>query len=290
SHNLPAWPATTWSRRRGRVYHEPSPGSTSQDGPGRLGSPSHHPAAAAAVGDVGPAPTTDPPGGAGRRARGWDRGGARSYSDARTAPRRRPHRSPGADTGCQGPDQEGLVTEVPEHLLRRSQERRAAMGLGPEPGDAGGGDAPAASDAASSAPAAAAAPEAPAGSAPLPVPPKPADAPPPPKPPFVEAAERRKRVPMWALPVLAALPVWAFLYAGTLDPKTSAASDPVEAGAAIYSERCASCHGGSGGGGVGPALADGAVLETFADPAAQVEWVALGSEGFLEAGTYGDTG
>lgn len=179
------------------------------------------------------------------------------------------------------------MTEVPEHLLRRSQERRAAMGLGPEPGDAGGGDTPAASDAASSAPAAAA-PETPAGSAPLPVPPKAADAPPPPKAPFVEAAERRKRVPMWALPVLAALPVWAFLYAGTLDPKTSAASDPVTAGAAIYSERCASCHGGTGGGGVGPALADGAVLETFGDAADQVAWVSGGSEAFLEAGTYGD--
>lgn len=182
------------------------------------------------------------------------------------------------------------MTEVPEHLLRRSQERRAAMGLGPEPGDAGGGDAPAESAASSSAPAAPAAPEAPAGSAPLPVPAKEADAPPPPAPPFVEAAERRKRVPVWALPVLAALPVWAFLYVGTLDPKTSAASDPVTAGAAIFSERCASCHGATGGGGVGPQLSDGMVLETFADPADQIEWVSLGSEGFLEAGVYGDAG
>jgi mono/diheme cytochrome c family protein len=164
------------------------------------------------------------------------------------------------------------------------------MGLGPEPGDAGGGDAPAESAASSSAPAAPAAPEAPAGSAPLPVPAKEADAPPPPAPPFVEAAERRKRVPVWALPVLAALPVWAFLYVGTLDPKTSAASDPVTAGAAIFSERCASCHGATGGGGVGPQLSDGMVLETFADPADQIEWVSLGSEGFLEAGVYGDAG
>ena len=180
------------------------------------------------------------------------------------------------------------MTEVPEHLLRRSKERRAAMGLGPEPGDAGGGDAPAES-AASAAPATAAAPEAPAGAAPLPVPPKAEDAPPPPPAPFVEAAQRRKRVPMWALPVLVALPLWAFLYVGTLDPVTSAASDPVTAGAAIYTERCASCHGATGGGGVGPQLSDGMVLETFSDPADMVEWVSGGSEAFLEAGTYGDT-
>jgi mono/diheme cytochrome c family protein len=77
---------------------------------------------------------------------------------------------------------------------------------------------------------------------------------------------------------------------GTLDPKQSAASDPVAAGAAIYTERCASCHGATGGGGVGPQLSDGMVLETFADPADQAEWVSLGSEGFIDEGTYGDPG
>ena len=179
------------------------------------------------------------------------------------------------------------MTEVPEHLLRRSQERRAAMGLGPEPGDAGGGDAPAESASAAASPAA---PEAPAGSAPVPVPPKEADPPAPPPPPFVEAAQRRKRIPVWAIPVLAGLPVWAALYVGTLEPQTSAASDPVTAGAAIYAERCASCHGANGGGGVGPALDGGSVVEAFADPADQVEWVAGGSEAFLEAGVYGDDG
>lgn len=181
------------------------------------------------------------------------------------------------------------MTEVPEHLLRRSQERRAAMGLGPEPGDAGDA-APASESAASSTEveASSAAPPAPAGAAPLPVPPKDPDPPAAPPAPYVEAAERRKRIPIWALPVLASLPVWAFLYAGTLEPKTSAASDPVTAGADIYAARCASCHGATGGGGVGPQLSDGAVLETFAEPADMVEWVAGGSEAFLEAGVYGD--
>jgi mono/diheme cytochrome c family protein len=163
------------------------------------------------------------------------------------------------------------------------------MGLGPEPG--AGDAAPAASESAagSTEVAAAAAPAAPAGSAPLPVPAKDPDPAPAPPAPYVEAAERRKRIPIWALPVLASLPVWAFLYAGTLDPKTSAASDPVTAGAAIFAERCASCHGATGGGGVGPQLSDGMVLETFADPADQVAWVTGGSEAFLEAGVYGDT-
>lgn len=180
------------------------------------------------------------------------------------------------------------MTEVPEHLLRRSKERRAALGLGPEPSDAdaapAGGEAAPAGDAA---PAAAPAEAAPA-KAPVPVPAEP-DPPPPPPAPYVVAAERRKRIPMWALPVLLALPLWGLIYATTLEPQTDAASDPVTAGAAIYSSRCASCHGANGGGGVGPQLSDGMVLETFADPADQAEWVSLGSEGFLEEGTYGDT-
>jgi mono/diheme cytochrome c family protein len=163
------------------------------------------------------------------------------------------------------------------------------MGLGPEPGGAGDA-APASESAAGSTEVAAtsSAPAAPAGTAPLPVPPKDPDPPAAPPAPYVEAAERRKRIPIWALPVLASLPVWAFLYAGTLDPKTSAASDPVTAGAAIFAERCASCHGATGGGGVGPQLSDGLVLETFADPADQIAWVSGGSEAFLEAGVYGD--
>lgn len=183
------------------------------------------------------------------------------------------------------------MTEVPEHLLRRSKERRAAMGQGPDPADAGDAAASApSSESAAASTEVEAAPAAPAGAAPQPI--APTEPPPPPKPPapYLEAAERRKRIPLWALPVVAALPVWAFLYVGTLDPKQSATSDPVAAGAAIYTERCASCHGATGGGGVGPPLADGAVIETFAEPADQAEWVSLGSEGFVAEGVYGDTG
>jgi mono/diheme cytochrome c family protein len=42
-----------------------------------------------------------------------------------------------------------------------------------------------------------------------------------------------------------------------------------QAGAAIYSTRCAGCHGTDGGGGFGPALANGIVAERFPDPADQ---------------------
>lgn len=37
----------------------------------------------------------------------------------------------------------------------------------------------------------------------------------------------------------------------------------------VYSRRCANCHGSSGGGGTGPKLSDGDVLEAYPDPAEQ---------------------
>ena len=107
------------------------------------------------------------------------------------------------------------MTEVPEHLLARSRERRAALGLGGE-----GGAAP---EAASAAPDAGgsevekAAPVAPAkvaASTPAVATPKEPE----PVPPYVEAAIRRKRVPYWAMPVIAFLPIWGVLYAQSLTP------------------------------------------------------------------------
>jgi mono/diheme cytochrome c family protein len=177
------------------------------------------------------------------------------------------------------------VTEVPEHLLKRSQERRAALGLGG--GEAA--DAPAAAPAAETSSTEVET----AGAAPPAAPPPPPEevAPPPPEPvaPHVEAALRRRRVPVWALPVLLSLPVWAWIYASTLEPPSLGESDPLAVGEGIYTSNCATCHGASGGGGVGPALSGGAVLEAFPDPADHIEWVELGSEGFLADGrsTYG---
>lgn len=50
-------------------------------------------------------------------------------------------------------------------------------------------------------------------------------------------------------------------------------------GAVIYAGACASCHGADGGGGIGPALAGGAVVEAFPDVADQITIVAEGQGG-----------
>ena len=155
-------------------------------------------------------------------------------------------------------------------------------------GDAGGGTAGTPADSApSTAVAATAAPPAVAAAAPTEIEP----ARPAPVAPYVEAALRRKRVPLWAVPVLAALPIWAFIYAATLEPPSLGESDPLAFGEAVYTSNCATCHGPTGGGGVGPQLAGGSVLQTFADPVDQIDWINKGSQGSLDAGatTYGDT-
>ena len=178
------------------------------------------------------------------------------------------------------------MTEVPEHLLRRSKERREALGLSsgdPASGDAGAAPAPAAASAAE--PAA----EAPAAAAPAPaapVEPEPA-APAPPPPPYVQAAQRRSRIPVWAMPVVALLPVWAFVYAATLDTGGGETGGPLALGAEVYSGNCASCHGASGGGGTGPQLSGGEVVKTFPDAAEMLAFVKQGSAPIKGEG-YGD--
>ena len=180
------------------------------------------------------------------------------------------------------------MTEVPEHLLRRSKERRAALGL-----DGGGGDGGDATPPAP--PAAAGEPAEPAGDVPAVAaatttpapPPVPVEAPPPPVPPYVVAAVTRPKVPRWAVPVLAVLPIWALIYAGTMTAGEAGITDPVLAeGEELYSANCAACHGANGEGGTGRPLHDGDVLLTFPDPAEHIAWVVNGSPA---SGTpYGD--
>lgn len=177
------------------------------------------------------------------------------------------------------------MTEIPEHLLQRSKERRAALtGEGggdaaPSPGEESA--APAKAESAAPAPAAAAAP---AVAEPEPEPE--------PTPPWVEAAQSRKKVPWWAAAALSILPFFFIVYAWTLGEPTNE-EGPLAIGNELYngSAGCAGCHGGGGGGGVGPAMAGGAVVETFPQPADMVTWVALGSAGYQDAGftTYGAT-
>jgi mono/diheme cytochrome c family protein len=49
--------------------------------------------------------------------------------------------------------------------------------------------------------------------------------------------------------------------------------------AQLYRSNCAGCHGGDGGGGIGPQLRDGAVLSAFKDAAGEVSFVKSGGSG-----------
>jgi mono/diheme cytochrome c family protein len=126
---------------------------------------------------------------------------------------------------------------------------------------------------------------------PAPAPATPAEEapPPPPKPvpAYVQAAQRRRRIPYWAMPVLAGLPLWAYVFVSTLSPPPVEA-DPVTLGGEIYtSAGCSGCHGGNGAGtGAVPALAEGAVLDTWPDFRDQMMWVRMGTDGWLGP-TYG---
>jgi len=169
------------------------------------------------------------------------------------------------------------VTEIPEHLLKRSRERRAALGLG--------GDEAAAPAEASSAPspaATAATPAVPAAAAPRPARAAPA-APPPrkPDPPYVAAAKRRRRIPFWAMPVVGLLPLWAYMYARGLEPPSKALGGPLGQGQAIFTSKCSSCHGAHGEGGVGYPLADGAVDKSFDKIADQLTFVYTGNKPYV---------
>lgn len=173
------------------------------------------------------------------------------------------------------------MTEIPEHLLERSRARRAALGLGG--GESGAAPAPAAKaeDAAPAESKAAAAP-AKGAAAPAPVAAK--------KPevelsPYAKAAIARKKIPFWAVPVLLFLPLWGFLYWGTLDPPSEDAAGLGAEGAALYSARCATCHGASGGGGAGPELIT--VNQTFPDYESHVWWVVNGSSAVPLGSGYG---
>jgi mono/diheme cytochrome c family protein len=167
------------------------------------------------------------------------------------------------------------VTEIPEHLLKRSQERRAAIGGEEAPA----ADAAPAGESVEPADAPAAATPAVPAAAPVEVPP------PPPAPvrPEVAAALRRRKIPFWAMPVLAGLPLWAYVYQATLEPPPAGEDNPVALGEHVYGG-CASCHGATGGGGVGPALTS--VLATWPDYRDHMMWVRLGSAGW-PADTYG---
>jgi mono/diheme cytochrome c family protein len=181
------------------------------------------------------------------------------------------------------------MTEVPEHLLRRSRERRAALGLG---GGDEGGETPTDEEKPAAAPATTgeAAPAAPSGP-PARQPPAAPPAPPPPKPdpPFVAAAKSRARIPWWALAALSLMPIWAFMYVRALTEPPEVASGPLGVGAESYGS-CSSCHGTNGEGGSGRQLSEEEVLKTFPQIEDQIRFVYWGTAEYNQEGveSYGN--
>ena len=185
------------------------------------------------------------------------------------------------------------MTEIPEHLLKRSRDRRAALGDGEASGgDEGGAGASAESGPAESAPAASApavrAETAPAAAAPAAAPAVVDEAPSPIM--LADEAVRRTRIPIWAVPVLVLLPFWAFLYAGAFGERGHEGPvDPLELGREVYARAgCAACHGSAGEGGTGPALAGDDAEKTFPDAADHEQWVREGSATKAIGTAYGD--
>jgi hypothetical protein len=181
------------------------------------------------------------------------------------------------------------VTEIPEHLLKRSRDRRAALGLGGDDAAASGGDAPAATPATTGAatPADAPPPSGPVGrkaAAAQPPPP-----PPKPDPPYIAAAKSRKKIPFWAMMALSLMPLWLFMYVRSLTEPPAVATGPLGVGAEVFSN-CASCHGSAGEGGVGRELNKGEVLKTFPHIEDQIRFVYFGTANYNVAGvaSYGN--
>lgn len=177
------------------------------------------------------------------------------------------------------------VTEIPEHLLKRSAAARAKSSGGDAPADAAAGSS-SPSPAASSAPAtvAASAPAVPAPAAPAPVTAAPVR-----DIPVVAAAKARNRVPSWAMFGLAILPIWAFMYVRSLTPSVVEATGPVGDGEEVWAS-CSSCHGAAGAGGSGRPVNDGEVYLTFPYIEDQLNLVYTGSEAYslTGVGPYGD--
>jgi mono/diheme cytochrome c family protein len=166
------------------------------------------------------------------------------------------------------------LADVPDYLLQRSRERRAALGGGgaaggptPSGGESGASEAPSAS------PAPVEASETPApAAAEAPVPAIIEEAPPPRVLP-----ESRTGIPRWMLPVLVALPFWAIVYIGAFGTTQTGAEGGAVSGAQVYATNCAVCHGARGVGGVGPALTGGDAKITFPNEADHIAWVESGS-------------
>lgn len=160
---------------------------------------------------------------------------------------------------------------IPEHLLKRAQERRDALaGKTAESGDAGALATNLPAKTVENKPAA----NAPVVSAPPP---------PPPDPAYVVAAKSRKKIPFWAMATLSLLPLWAFLYVLAVKPQERVVEGPLAVGVGVFGT-CAGCHGADGAGGAGRVLYQGEVLKTFPKIEDMLNFVYTGSQQYVSAG------
>ncbi len=183
------------------------------------------------------------------------------------------------------------MTDVPEYLLRRSRERREALGLVPKSGD-GGGESTGAATAPSETPTpAASAPAATEAAAPVTAQAaSPVVAPSDDLPTYVAPTGPKGGIPVWVYPVLVLLPLWAIVYLGAFGTPKVVAQTPEARGAAVFTKAgCSGCHGAKGEGGVGPKLAGGEAKATFPTEADHIAWVETGS-GPKRGQPYGDAG
>lgn len=161
------------------------------------------------------------------------------------------------------------MTEIPEHLLKRSKDRKNELSGGGASSDAPASSTPATTASAAPAPAAKSAAPAPK--------PKKAD------PPYVVAAKTRRKIPYWAMAGLSSLPIWAFMYFIALKPADEVVAGPISTGTEYYSG-CAGCHGANGAGGAGRPLYQGEALKTFPHIEDMLNFVYNGSSKYLAAG------
>lgn len=160
------------------------------------------------------------------------------------------------------------VTEIPEHLLKRSKERRDAAGA------SSGAPAAGAPVVTTKAVAKVSASEVATSTAELPKLPDPA---------YVAAAKARKKIPFWAMATLSALPLWAFMYVLALQPQEKVVEGPLAIGAKVFAT-CAGCHGAEGQGGNGRILYKGEVLKTFPKIEDMLNFVYAGSQAYVAQG------
>jgi mono/diheme cytochrome c family protein len=103
------------------------------------------------------------------------------------------------------------------------------------------------------------------------------------------AAQSRRKIPIWAMPVVIFLPLWMWMYVLATQKPPVVVTGPLKEGAVVYN-KCASCHAADGGGGVGYQLSGGSLVKTFPKIEDQINYVYNGSSSTkgYQGKPYGD--